>query len=128
MIKNNQKNRDKSQHVKINLVPFSKHDDKDTLSESVNQAQKQPCNKNLLRGGTAFRLEAGTARLLKRYFNGGNELQTENYGFRKRAYMNIELSEDEMAALVLSKRTGVPALEAAWVACAALKSGKCRTK
>ncbi len=42
--------------------------------------------------------------------------------------MNIELSEEEMAALVLLKRTGVPALEAAQVACAAIKSGKGRTK
>jgi integrase len=42
--------------------------------------------------------------------------------------MNIELSEEEMAALVLLKSTGVPALEAAQVACAAIKSGKGRTK
>ena len=42
--------------------------------------------------------------------------------------MNIELSEEEMAALVLLKRTGVPALEAAQVACAAIQSGKGRTK
>ncbi|MBR2313540.1 MAG: tyrosine-type recombinase/integrase [Akkermansia sp.] len=42
--------------------------------------------------------------------------------------MNIELSEEEMAALVLLKRTGVPALEAAQVACAAIKSGNGRTK
>jgi len=42
--------------------------------------------------------------------------------------MNIELSEEEMAALVLLKRSGVPALEAAQVAYAALKSGKGRTK
>ncbi len=41
--------------------------------------------------------------------------------------MNIELSEEEMAALVLFKRTGVPALAAAQVACAAIKSGKGRT-
>ena len=42
--------------------------------------------------------------------------------------MNIELSEEEMAALVLLKRSGVPALDAAQVACAAIKSGKGRTK
>ncbi|MBO5684248.1 MAG: tyrosine-type recombinase/integrase [Akkermansia sp.] len=42
--------------------------------------------------------------------------------------MNIELSEEEMAALVLLKRSGVPALEAALVACAAIQSGKGRTK
>ena len=42
--------------------------------------------------------------------------------------MNIELSEEEMAALVLLKRSGVPALEAAQVACAAIKSGNGRTK
>jgi len=42
--------------------------------------------------------------------------------------MNIELSEEEMAALVLLKRSGVPALEAAQVACAAIKSGKGRAK
>ena len=42
--------------------------------------------------------------------------------------MNIELSEEEMAALVLLKRTGVPALEAAQVACAAIQSGKGKTK
>ena len=42
--------------------------------------------------------------------------------------MNIELSEEEMAALVLLKRSGVPALEAAQVACAAIQSGKGRTK
>ena len=42
--------------------------------------------------------------------------------------MITELSEDEMAALLLLKRTGVPALEAAQVACAAIKSGNGRTK
>ncbi len=42
--------------------------------------------------------------------------------------MITELSEEEMAALVLLKRSGVPALEAAQVACAAIKSGKGRTK
>ena len=42
--------------------------------------------------------------------------------------MNIELSEEEMAALVLLKRSGVPALEAAQVACAAIQSGTGRTK
>ena len=42
--------------------------------------------------------------------------------------MNIELSEEEMAALVLLKSTGVSALEAAQVACVAIKSGKGRTK
>ena len=42
--------------------------------------------------------------------------------------MITELSEEEMAALVLLKRTGVPALEAAQVACAAIQSGKGRTK
>ena len=42
--------------------------------------------------------------------------------------MNIELSEEEMAALVLLKRCGVPAMEAAQVACAAIQSGKGRTK
>ena len=42
--------------------------------------------------------------------------------------MNIELSEEEMAALVLLKRTGVPALEAAHVAYTAIKSGKGRSK
>ena len=42
--------------------------------------------------------------------------------------MITELSEEEMAALVLLKRTGVPALEAAPVACAAIQSGKGRTK
>ena len=35
MIKNYQKNRDKSQHIKINLVSFCKHNGKDKLSESV---------------------------------------------------------------------------------------------
>ncbi len=42
--------------------------------------------------------------------------------------MNTELSRDELAALVLLKCTGVPALEAAQVACVAIKSGKGRTK
>ncbi len=42
--------------------------------------------------------------------------------------MITELSEDEMAALVLLKRSGVPALEAAQVACAAIQLGKGRTK
>ena len=42
--------------------------------------------------------------------------------------MITELSEEEMAALVLLKRSGVPALEAAQVACVAIKSGKGRTK
>lgn len=36
--------------------------------------------------------------------------------------MKIELTEDEMAALTLLKRTGVPVLEAAQVACAAIRS------
>ena len=42
--------------------------------------------------------------------------------------MITELSEEEMAALVLLKRSGVPALEAAQVAYAAIKSGKGRAK
>ena len=42
--------------------------------------------------------------------------------------MKIELTENEFAALALLKTSGVPVLEAAQVACAALKAGRGRVK
>lgn len=42
--------------------------------------------------------------------------------------MKIELTENEMAALAVLKSTGVPVLEAAQVACAAIREGRGRAK
>ncbi len=42
--------------------------------------------------------------------------------------MKIELTENEFAALVILKSTGIPVIEAAQVACAALKAGRGRVK
>ena len=38
--------------------------------------------------------------------------------------MRIELTENDFAALTLLKSTGVPTLEAAQLACAAIKAGR----
>ena len=50
------------------------------------------------------------------------------YGFRKRVDMNIELSEEEIAAMAVLRSTGVSTLEAAQVAQMALKMGRGRVK
>ena len=42
--------------------------------------------------------------------------------------MRIELTENEFAALTLLKSTGVPTLEAAQLACAAIKAGRGKVK